>query len=84
MKKVIRWLADVSGVSTDVRYETMKDIGGRIYQDHYWFNGGVPGAWLVSNALQMYGSRLKNLIIPDVDRIRTEVYKSGDFHKENL
>lgn len=80
MKTIIRWIADVSGVSNDVRNETMREIGGRIYQDHYWFNGGVPGAWLVCNTLERYGRYLKNLTTPNVDCIRTEVYKAGDKH----
>lgn len=82
MRKFIRWIADVSGVSTEIRHETMKEIGGRIYQDHYWFNGHKSGAWMVCNTLAMYGKSLRDLCYPNVSEIRSDVYKIGDRHDE--
>lgn len=78
MKIIIRKLADWSGVTTDIERETRQDIGGRLYHDHYWFNGGISGAWLVSNALQLYANAFKRNEYPQVDQIRTEVYKQKD------
>lgn len=82
MKTIIRKLADWSGVTADIERETRQDIGGRLYQDHYWFNGGIPGAWLVCNALKLYADAYKRNEYPQVYQIRTEVYKQKDKHFE--
>jgi hypothetical protein len=81
-RKIIFWLADVSGVTKEIENRTMRDIGGRIYQDHYWFNGGSPGAWMVANTLKHYGASLKNLYYPNVNEIRSDVYELGDNYKK--
>jgi hypothetical protein len=81
-RKIIFWLADITGITEQIRRRTIKDIGGRIYQDHYWFNGGVPGAWLVCNTLKRYGEALREDKIPNVSNIRSEIYMQGDKRTE--
>jgi hypothetical protein len=81
-RKIIFWIADVSGISDQIRNRTIKDIGSRIYHDHFWFNGGVPGAWMVCNTLKKYGDALRNLQMPNVSEIRSDIYKCGDKHED--
>jgi hypothetical protein len=41
MKKIIKWLADVSGVTEDIKTENTKSIGRHMTQYSYWFSGGL-------------------------------------------
>jgi hypothetical protein len=84
MKRLIRWLSDISGVTFDIQIEQMKDCGYRMHDAHYWFNGGVPGAWMVCNAFRLWANDLREGKYPRVDSIRTKVYEVGDKHIENI
>jgi hypothetical protein len=57
MKKFIRWLADVSGVTKEIEIENTKSIGCHMKQYSYWFSGGLMhGDALkdVANVLSLY------------------------------
>lgn len=79
MKRVIRFLANISGVTERIQVETRKDIGEVLIQDAYWWNGGITynhAIWDIANFSVLYGERLKEgFIRPDISRIRDEVYR---------
>lgn len=78
MKKIIRWLADVSGVTLQIQVETMKDCGYRLYDAHYWWSGGLmhaKGKNDVLNAFYLWANDLKEAKFPDISRIREKVYE---------
>jgi len=81
MRAIIRWLAEVSGVANQIRTEERKHIGGRIYQDHYWWNGGLEFHGIDNpkidcmNAFKLYGNGLRDGY-PDIQRIRQKVYEA--------
>lgn len=78
MKGIIRWLADVSGVSKEIRNEQTKTIGNYMFQNGYWFTGGLEfgeGLHDAANVMFLYGNRLnQGDPIPDIDSIRKSVY----------
>lgn len=83
MKKIIRWLSDVSGVTRDIRTEQIRETGGRLHQDHFWWNGGItfkePKVDLM-NAFYLYSRHMKEYgAHPDIQRIREEIYKTKDY-----
>jgi Tfp pilus assembly major pilin PilA len=41
MKKIIKWLADVSGVTNEIKSNHAKYIGSHMRQYSYWFSGGL-------------------------------------------
>lgn len=62
MKKIIRWLSDVSGVTDDIRIESYKQAGSSMYQNAYWWNGGImhnTPKYDVMNAFFLYSDWLK-------------------------
>lgn len=78
MRKFIKWLADISGVTLKIQVETYKEIGGRMYQDHYWWNGGIMYLYpqpQVMRAFELYAEAYKNGCYPDINQIRDQVYK---------
>lgn len=82
IKSIVRFFADITGVSNDIYYDTIKSVGGCMYQNAYWWNGGVmhkEPRWPIWNAFFKYAESLKEgNISPDMMRIRSEVYKLGD------
>lgn len=82
MKTIIRWLADISGVTNQIQTESMKQIGHRMHGDHYWWNGGIEFHNIaapkidVMNAFKLYSDDLKRGSFPDIDRIRRKVYEA--------
>lgn len=83
MKRIIRWLADVSGVSSEIRVETIREIGGRLNQDHYWWNGGLmyPGKvkYDLMNAFYLYGRHMIDYgTHPDIQQVRDKIMLTGD------
>lgn len=38
MKKIIRWLADMSGVTQDIEVETTMFIGQQMHDAGYWYS----------------------------------------------
>lgn len=65
-------------MSKDIRRETIKEIGGRLNQDHYWWNGGITfkePKYDVMNAFYFYAQDMKTGGIPDIQQIRERVYK---------
>jgi hypothetical protein len=85
MKRIIRWLADVSGVTTEIKTEQIRETGGRLNQDHYWWTGGLMypkgrNNYLL-NAFFLYGDHMKKYgTHPDIQRIRDEVMKLKDHY----
>ncbi|MBX4188255.1 MAG: hypothetical protein KW793_03935 [Candidatus Doudnabacteria bacterium] len=84
MKKLIQWLADVSGVTRDIEIKSIKMVGGCMFQNAYWWNGGMvyqkmnSVAW---NSFFLYAEGLKlGNHSPDINRIRDDVYR---MEKEN-
>lgn len=76
MKKIIRFLARVSGVEDEIRQSQTKEIGGRMWQDAYWWNGGSNAPlWDVFNAFFLYANSLKRGSIADIDYVRKKVYR---------
>lgn len=62
MKKLIRWLADVSGVTDDIATEAYKQVGSSMRQNGYWWNGGImhrEAKWDVWNAFFLYAAWLR-------------------------
>lgn len=56
----------------------IREIGGRIYQDHYWWNGGLmypKGRKAeVMNAFYLYGDRMRtDGVYPDINSVRDKV-----------
>lgn len=62
MKKIIRWLADISGVTSEITIDAYKQAGHSMHQNAYWWNGGImhkeakPEVW---NAFFLYSDWLK-------------------------
>ncbi len=88
MKKILRWLADISGVTEDIKSETAKEIGGVMMGTKYWWNGGSLGKpkWDVANAFHLYAMCLKNghLYSVPIAGIRQAVYLQGDEAFDNI
>lgn len=90
MKKIIRWLADVSGVTQEIKIEAHKQCGHSMYQNAYWWNGGImhnKPMWPVWNAFFLYAEHLKNgwhgPIGNGMMDLREKVYKAGDTQIES-
>jgi hypothetical protein len=82
MKSIIRWLANVSGVTEQIKDEACREIGGVMMGTKYWWNGGslAKPKWDIGNAIHLYAMALKRghrYSLP-IDFIRKEVYKKGD------
>ncbi len=83
MKRIIRWLANVSGVTHEIKTEQIRETGHRLNQDHYWWNGGLmyPN-WQsreLMNAFYLYARHMIDLgNHPDIQRVRDEVVKAGN------
>lgn len=76
MKKIINWLAEISGVALDIRIREMKVIGRMMRSDQYWWNGGGRGPMPnVKKVFILYSDMLLQGIYPDVHKIRDQVYK---------
>ena len=63
MKKLIRFLADISGVTNEIRCETFKEVGNSMEYLSSWFVGGLMYANPkpdVEKALLLYSEYLKN------------------------
>jgi len=41
MKKIIKWISEVTGVADDIREENTKFIGHQMHHYSYWFTGGL-------------------------------------------
>lgn len=82
MKKVIRFLASVSGVESEIRKEQTKQIGGQFIEYSYWFGGDnlrIP----VGNALMILGSNMLKNTMYGADRLRNSIDELGvhNIHK---
>lgn len=75
MKKLIRFIARISGVEEEIRQENTKLIGSYMSQYSYWFSG-LPTA---GNSLELYARELKKgsvcLVGCTNDKIRDKVYE---------
>lgn len=77
MKKIIRWLSDVSGVSRDVRKETYEEIGYILLNDRHWF--GHPERIKIYNVMTLYGMRFAHKHnSPNVSIYRDKLDEAGD------
>jgi len=60
MKKIIRWIAEVTGVAEQIRVETCKEVGRSMQEYAYWYTGGVMvegHKYDISNLLYEYPNR---------------------------
>jgi len=55
MKKIIRFLSDLSGATKEIRKETYEEIGHILLNDRYWF--GSKDRVKIYNAFTLYGMR---------------------------
>ena len=55
MKKIIRWLSDISGVTKSIQKNTYEDVGHILLNDRNWF--GSADRVRVYNAFTLYGMR---------------------------
>jgi hypothetical protein len=55
MKKIIRYLSDLSGVTKEIRKETYEEIGHILLNDRHWF--GSKDRVKIHNAFTLYGIR---------------------------
>lgn len=85
MKTLIRWLADVSGVTSDIEIEAYKQAGNSMRQNAYWWNGGImhkKPLTPVMNAFFLYAEHLRNghhgPIGNGMMDLRSKVYKMGE------
>lgn len=82
MKKIIRFLANISGVSDQIRAEVIRETGARLNGDHFWWNGGLmfPN-WSspdLMNAFLLYGRHMMEYgTYPDIDKVRNKVVAMG-------
>jgi hypothetical protein len=80
MKRIIRFLANISGVEYDIRLSERKNVGGSMNQAKYWWTGGADGAsnYPLLNGFHLYAKGLlEGKYHPDMSIIRKEVYKCG-------
>lgn len=68
MKKIIRILSKLSGVESDIKKDTLKEVGDRLTYDSTWFSSTDRAN--ISNALYIYGVHLKECKFPDVNKLR--------------
>ena len=55
MKKLIRWISDISGVTDEIEKETAITIGYNMYDYSYWFTQDLEAC----NVLALYSTELK-------------------------
>lgn len=79
MKRFIKWLCRISGVYSEIRYETIREYGGQIAQDSHWF-GANPDA---CNVLHFTGMQMKEYAHHDISKVRDDVHdcKGVTIHK---
>ena len=85
MKRLIRYLADITGVTREIEYAAYSNVGDRLLSGSYWFNGGMMYGYpinSVQNFMVLYGDKLKNgNYFPDISGIRDDIYRA---EKEGL
>ena len=85
MKRFIKWLADITGLTRDIEYSAYREVGNRLLMQSYWFNGGITYDYSINsvqNFMVLYGERLKDgYFFPDISRIRDDIYRA---EKEGL
>jgi len=76
MKKIIKWLADVSGVTSDIESKAFEDIGHSIKWNSYWFSAHPK----IMKVLYEYGNQLAELRHTgvDIEGIRTEYLNKNE------
>lgn len=82
MKKIIKWLADISGVTRDTQIESYKFVGSQMRSYVWWWNGGIMHGepkWDVWNAFLLYSKMLEQghygAVGSSAMEIRSKVYK---------
>ena len=82
---LIRWIADVTGVTKKIKEENTIDIGHKMYDYSYWFTGGlqVDGTkYDISNILAEYGTLLRkgrtHLIGEEHSNLRAKLYRLSE------
>jgi hypothetical protein len=55
MKKIIKWVCDISGVTKEIRKETYEEVGRILLNDRNWF--GTKNRIKIYNAFTLYGMR---------------------------
>jgi hypothetical protein len=83
MKKIIRFLADISGVTDDITTEANRQAGHAMFWNAYWWNGGImhkEEKWDLYNAFMLYADWLKRGFHAPIGSgmmdLRTKVYDS--------
>lgn len=82
MKKIIRWIADVSGVTRQIQIETCKQCGHSMKHAAYWWTGGLmhkDPKYEIYNAFTLYSEHLElgHFGHRDLMGLREKVYKTG-------
>lgn len=80
MKRVIKWLSEVTGVADKIREENTKFIGCQMSHYSHWFSGGLAsGKYDAGNALEKYSRYLikgnTHLFCGQSDQLREELFK---------
>lgn len=86
MKKIIRWISEVTGVAQKIRVEAYKEVGTNMHQYASWFTGGlmVEGhKYDMSNILEEYPKWCLNEGRPHLyggqfDDLRQKLWKLSD------
>lgn len=89
MKKIIKWLAEVTGVAKEIRTKAYKDVGHGMRRYAYWFTGGIlveGHKYDISNILYEYPNRClfqgsPHLYGNQFDDLRQELWKLSDENK---
>lgn len=82
----IRWIADVTGVTKEIKEETTKQIGYYMNDYSYWFTGGLMYGnntkYDIANTLSKYSEILRdgrtNLVGSGHEKLRSELYELSE------
>lgn len=80
MRKLIKYLSEISGVANEIRLQERIDCGQRMNSAKYWWTGGFDGPPKadVFNAFHFYAKSLMNgAYNPDMSELRKKVYNAN-------
>lgn len=81
MKKIIRKLADMYGVTTDIQRETRLEVGHDLNDQKYWWSKQP----MLINAFHLVAKAyLSGMYRADISTVREDVYKQGNKRFDNL
>jgi hypothetical protein len=76
-KRFIRFLADVFGVTKEIKNETMIDIGTKMCNDARYCYYNMDKNTITGNALIVYGLSLLEGYYPDVEKVVATINDKG-------